>query len=408
MVSVKLRATTWMLCAIGLGSVPVAASAESWVGIWQTAPTNPVEGLPVEIAPAPKTVRGTLIYLIRPTLSGEAVRLRLSNEVGTQPLKIGSVSITAGEGKGRPVPVTFNGTKSVEIPAGAPILSDPISFDARYDKVLLVSVYLPEGYVAAQSTSIGPTRYVADHDVTGSPDFAAAEPISARPIVSAIAVRAPKAARAIVTLGDSITDGTTAPLTAIRGWPDVLAERLRANRKASPLAVMNAGIAGNRLLHDGMGVSALARFDRDVLAVPGVTHVLLLEGINDIGFSGLQMGPVKNPTVNSQMIIGAYRQIIDRAHARGLKIIGGTLLPFRGAFYFSEEKERIRQEVNAWIRSSGAFDGVVDFDKAMRDEVRPDTLKANADSGDHLHPNVAGHQMMAEAVDIRLFDQSVP
>jgi lysophospholipase L1-like esterase len=222
-----------------------------------------------------------------------------------------------------------------------------------------------------------------------------------RPLVSAVSVLSKGRPNVVVTLGDSITDGTVNPTTGDRGWPGVLSRRLQdANT-----SVVNAGIAGNRLLDSipMFGAPALSRLDQDVLSVPGVTHIVLLEGINDIGTSGPGGMFGDTPLVDPQDLISAYMQVIARAHEHGIKVIGATILPFEGAMYYSAEKEAVRSAVNQWIRTSGQFDGVVDFDAALRDETDHGKLRADYDSGDHLHPNAEGQQAMGNLVDLTLF-----
>lgn len=222
--------------------------------------------------------------------------------------------------------------------------------------------------------------------------------------------------RAVVTLGDSITDGSTAHTGchpfAFRGWPDILAERLIARQqqeahpaqpRAPAYSVVNAGIGGNRLLDDFIGPRALARLDRDVFAVPGISHVIVSEGINDIGIGGRTIKGVTLPMTNAPELINAYLQIVARCHERGIKAIGATLPPFRDAFYFLEEKEVVRQEVNRWIRQSGAFDGVIDFDRVLHIPADEGRLRPEYDTGDHLHPNVAAFVAMGSAIDLDLF-----
>jgi lysophospholipase L1-like esterase len=230
-------------------------------------------------------------------------------------------------------------------------------------------------------------------------------------------VPAGRGQKLVVAFGDSITDGDGSTVDADRNWPSALARRL--NKRASAgaaIAIVNEGIAGNRLLSDGfgikgLGISALARFDRDVLAIPGVTHVVLLEGVNDLGFPGARLGdqPLGGPgeTRTVEDLIGAYQQLISRAQAHGVKVVGATLTPFEGATfegYYSDAKERARQRVNAWIRTSGAFDGVIDFDAAVRDKDQPGRMQARYASPDHLHPNDEGYQAMADAIDLSLFE----
>jgi lysophospholipase L1-like esterase len=257
--------------------------------------------------------------------------------------------------------------------------------------------------------------------VTPRGDFTRADHVEthaiseASTLLNAVLVPARADQRLIVALGDSLTDGDGSTVEADRSWPSALARRLNARVAGPEVAIVNAGIAGNRLLADGFGIaalgsSALARFDRDVLTLPGMTHVVLLQGMNDLGFPGATLGgrplaaSLETPTAAD--LIGAYRQLIARANARGIRIIGATLTPCEGVDvpnYYTASKEATRQTVNAWIRSSGAFDGVIDFDAVLRDPGHPSRIKAGYASPDHLHPNDAGYQAMADAVDLSLF-----
>jgi lysophospholipase L1-like esterase len=230
--------------------------------------------------------------------------------------------------------------------------------------------------------------------------------------VTAVLVPAQPSNRLVVAFGDSITDGDGSTVDADNNWPNNLIRRIAKTSKPSTLAVANEGIVGNRLLRDAdiFGVSALARFDRDALVLPGVTHIVLLEGINDIGFAGAKMDgqyladPAETPS--AQDIINAYRQLISRAHARGIKVIGATITPCEGVDipgYYSDAKESVRERVNKWIRTSGAFDGIIDFDAVARDPDHPSRLLPKFASKDHLHPNDAGYKAMADSIDLNLF-----
>jgi len=272
----------------------------------------------------------------------------------------------------------------------------------------VVSVYMPNGLHTYSCTpDYTPTNQtvVVGSDATLQEKLSAGKCLSAlRPVVSAVDVLVDNARAVVVALGDSITDGSTDPETRDRGWPGALARRLHGKG----ISVVNAGIGGNRLLRDFSiaGVSALARLDRDVFSVPGLSHIILLEGVNDLGMSGGMMGD-NAPLVTSQELIAAYSQIVARARERRINIFCGTLLPFEGteyAGYYSEDKEKVREALNAWIRTSKTCDAVIDFDAAMRDSDHPRKLKADYDSGDHLHPNHAGARRMGEAVDPHLFN----
>jgi Lysophospholipase L1 and related esterases len=371
-----------------------------WVPAYLSSPSNPIVDVPPEVIPPPQEIQGTVRYKLTLWAEGERLALRLSNEAGKKPLRIDHVTVALDAGTTQKfVDVTFGGSRSVVMPAGAPAVSDPVSLAVKPGSELLVSLYLPEPYTHAQSDSVRPVEYSPAADETASQSPPNAQTLFVRPIVSAVlALTESPRQKVIVAFGDSITDGYGMKSVNFRGWPELLAGRF-VKEPTSRAVVVNAGISGNRLLADGWGISALARFDRDVLSFPSVTHVILLEGINDIGMA---RSPDAIPPT-SQDLAGAYRQLIARAHQRGIDVVCGTLLPFGDSFYFTEQTEQLRQQANAWLRSSGECDALIDFDEAMRDPARPRRLRAEYDSGDQLHPNDAGYRAMADLIDLKLF-----
>lgn len=385
-----------------------AQTAAAWLSSWTASPQAPRGPVPASFAN--RTIRQT-VHL---SIGGGRVRIRLSNAFGTRPLLIGAASVAAaGEGAGVVAAtlrsLTFGGANSVIIPPGAPAVSDPVDLNVAALQDLTVSLYLPAATDLATVHVTGlQTAYVsASGDFTARSDFPVVDRFENRFFLTGVMVEPAAPARAIATFGDSITDGSRSTVNVNARWPDVLARRLKA--AGSPLAVINQGIAGNRVLSDGAGVSALARFERDVLSEPGVSHVILLMGINDIGFPGTGNEPGGLVRTADEIIAG-YRQLIEQAHLRGIKVIGSPLTPFENALaggpaqgYYSPEKEAKRLAVNAWIRSSGAFDGIVDFDHVVADPAHPGAISAAFDSGDHLHPNDAGYRAMGEAIDLKLF-----
>jgi lysophospholipase L1-like esterase len=315
--------------------------------------------------------------------------------------------------------VTFGGRNSVTIPAGAPVLSDPVAFAVAAVAEISISLYFPKRVATPTLHGLSLKRAVVsqrgDHSHAEKIENGAVSESSM--LVSAVLVPAQPSQRLVVAFGDSVTDGDGSTVDADRNWPSDLIRRLGKTPAGSKLAVVNEGIVGNRLLNDCFladvgcfGVSALARFDRDALGLPGVTYIVLLEGINDIGFPGAKLGEsyladpvdVRGP----EDLIDAYRQLIARARSHGVKIIGATITPFEGVDfpgYHSEPKEAVRQTVNKWIRTSGSFDGVIDFDAVLRDPEHPSRLLLRFASEDRLHPNDAGYQAMADAIDLNLF-----
>jgi lysophospholipase L1-like esterase len=386
--------------------VPASAATPSglfpdWVGSWAVAVTPPgTTGLS-----ATGVTDTTLRQVAHLSVGGPELRLRLSNVYGTTPLVVGKVTVTprAADLAGTPtvdparlVPVSFGGRASVTIPVGAEWVSDPVRISVPDDTDLVISTYFP-----------GPTGPLTQHPAGYATGFSAAGdqtsgggsqyqaiPGMARYIIEGIDVKS-RARGSVVLFGDSITDGVVSPVDQNLRYPDQLADRLLAQPASRELGVLNAGISGNRLLSNAgtAGDSTLARFDRDVIGQTSARTVVLLEGINDIGGS--------RGAVDSADLIAVHRQFIQRAHQAGLKVIGATLTPYEGAGYYSVEGEADRQALNQWIRTSREYDGVVDFDKAVRDPAQPGKMLAAYDVGDHLHPNAAGFKAMAQAFDLR-------
>jgi lysophospholipase L1-like esterase len=345
--------------------------------------------------------------IVRSSIGGRRVVVHLSNAYGSGPLRIGAAHIALREKDSAIVAgsdrvLTFGGNPSFTIPVGAEIASDPVDLDLPKLRDIAVSVYIPgeESSPTNHLTGLHTTYISKEGDFSGAPAIADATTRQSWYWVSEIDVLADRDARLIVAFGDSITDGATSTPDTDRSWPSLLAQRLAANKATADLAVVNEGISGNRLLADGAGVSALARFDRDVLSQPGVKWIIVLEGINDIGIGALA-GP--QAAVTAEDLIGAHKQLIERAHLHGIKVVGATLTPYEGAAYYSEGGEAIRQAVNQWIRTSGAFDAVIDFDQVVRDPGNPKQIRADYNIRDHLHPNDVGYQAMADAVDLSLF-----
>lgn len=425
--------TIFVASALWMGVAwPAAAQGTNdghWVSTW--GPSMIARGVPggrgqAPPQPAPGRGRGgappftfnnqTLRQVARVTIGGARVRVLISNTFGTAPLRVGAARAalracaeSACEGAGGAaietpaVPLTVSGRAAFTIPAGAALLTDPVDLKIPDRSDVVVDLYLPEDWSAnTVPLTFHPVSLQTTY-VSTPGNFAGARelPVDATPanwfFLSRIEVIAPRDTRVIVALGDSITDGAQSTIGANRRWTDVLARRLHAEPDGRPAAVINAGISGNRLLTDGSGVSALARFDRDVLAQPGLTHLILFEGINDIGLARASA----TPTVED--LIMAQRQLIARARARGVRVVGATLAPIEGAFYFTPEGESKRQAFNAWIRTSGEFDGVIDFDRITRDPDRPTWLLPANDSGDHLHPGDAGYAAMGSGIDLALF-----
>ena len=382
---------------------------EGWAASWECSPA---------FATGPEFENQTIRQTLRLSIGGNRLRIRFTNENSGQPIVIGAARIALpASTRGTIDPatdhrITFNGASQVTIPAGAPVYSDPVDFNMLPLSTVTVSVYLTRHTGPATVHVDGnATAYIsADGDHTADVAISDATTSTARFFLSEVDVASTsQSAATLVTLGDSITDGATSSLDQNHRWPDRLAERLAGQQHlGGSIGVANAGIGGNRIWHDlpepGYGPSILARVDRDVLSVPGLRWVIVLAGINDIGHPTAARLPEQE--VSADEIVLGLRQIIDRVRARGAKVYGGTLMPYEGTVYsefFTAAGEKKRQLVNEWIRNSHAFDSVIDFDAVMRDPHDPSRIRAEYDSGDHLHPNDEGYRHMADTIDLELF-----
>jgi lysophospholipase L1-like esterase len=389
--------------------VSITSAQKSWVASWTTSPQ---EDSSENILSAAELRDGTLRQIVHLSLGGSQLRIRLSNRYGKEPLHILSAHIATAVAPGSAKIIVssdktlkFSGESNVTIPVGADCLSDAIQFPAAAlsDLAITLRVDSPSNVLTGHPGSRA-TSFLASGDAVSSADFAEPKKITRWYFLSGVDVKVSTRDHSIVILGDSITDGHGATTDGNDRWPDVLAKRLQANPSTSVIGIANQGIGGNRLLLDGIAQNALARFDHDVLAQPGARFVIVFEGINDLGMLTHDKEVSESEHEKEvQRMIAAYQQMIERAHSRGMKVIGATLTPFMGFdFYHPNAKnEADRQAVNAWIRTH--FDGVIDFDRAVRDPEHPEKLKAEFDCGDHLHPSPAGFAAMAGAVRLSLF-----
>jgi lysophospholipase L1-like esterase len=396
---------TFLMIAVMMTAA--AQAQEHWVAAWATAVLQ-TNAAAANAAAPPRTFKNqTLRMVVNPSIGGRSVRVRLSNAYGAQPLKIGAAHAALHEKDAAIVAasdrvLTFSGRPTITIPAGAWVVSDAVDLNLPANGDLVLSVFLPEDSGLPTNHSQGlHTTYISEvGDFTGQATFTPSATTNSWYFLGGVDVLAPATTGTIVTFGDSITDGVGSTVNANASWPSQLAKRLEAVGIAD-LAVVNLGISGNQVLRDGAGVSMLARMERDVLSQPGVKYVMFLEGINDIG---TRLGPnaAAGLTLTADDLIAAYKQIIERAHEHGVQVIGCTLTPYEGAAYASERGEAVRDQVNAWIRTSGQLDGFVDFEAVTRDPSNPNKLRADF-TRDNLHANDAGYKAMADAVNLKLF-----
>lgn len=408
-----------LFCAILIAPFPVLAQ-DHWVATWAAspqqfrplAPPAPARagqpGAPAAPRPLTSLNNQTVRMVVRTSIGGSRLRLQFSNRYGTAPLALGAAHVALhGEQSaivsGSDHALTFDGKPAITIPAGAIVISDPVELQIPKLADLAVSVYIPgdSGQLTMHATGLH-TTYIAEGNAAAAPVLSDTKTTQSWYFLSGVDVVAPADAATIVAFGDSITDGATSTVDTNSSWPSFLAQRLGANPATAHVAVVNEGISGNRLLHDGAGIAALARFDEDVISQPGVKWVTIMLGINDIGFGVRQ----PNEAVTADEVTGALHQLVDRAHLHGIQVIGCTLTPYEGAAYYSEAGEPIREAVNQWIRSSGVFDHVVDFENVVRDAANPKQIRPEFNIRDHLHPNDAGYKAMADAIDLSMFSQA--
>jgi len=412
----KIKYGLASVCLVVLFAHTARVEAADWVSTWGAAPLPP--GPPMGPAAAPSTFANqTIRQVVRISAGGERVRIRFTNEYGAKPLVIGAARVALVDANGNGSveagkPVLFGGKPTVTIPAGAPFLSDPIDLAAKALSSLAISIYLPEDTGACTCHAVGmQTAQVSDAGDFTAKTFTPKAMMQSRAFISGIDVESAVPAKTIVVLGDSISDGVGSTADKNRRWPDLLAERLAARDSRKGWGIVNMGISGNRVLGDGAGVSALARLDRDVLSVTGAAYVVVFEGVNDLGISyGKFEGPMaerfkalQQSKVTAESMIAGYRQIIQRAHAKGVKVIGATIAPYGGAMYYQPEGEAVRQAINHWIRTGREFDAVFDFDAALRDPAKPTEMAAALHAGDHLHGSDAGYEAVAKSIDLAVF-----
>jgi lysophospholipase L1-like esterase len=398
---------------------------EHWVATWATAQqavraAPPQAGRGAQAAPTPVGTTApatpppspgarfnnqTVRMIAHASMGGKRVRIELSDAIGGSIVTVGAahIALRAKDSEtvaGSDRALTFGGKPTCTLRPGVSTVSDPVDLDVPPLADLAVSLYFPGETGPPTSHSLGlHTTYISEAgDFTAQPAIAGASTVASYYYLSSIDVLAAPKAGLIVALGDSITDGALSTANADRMWPALLAARLQANKATAKFAIVNEGISGNQVLHDGAGISALARLDRDVLNEPGVRWLMILESINDIGAIARGGGPL-----TAADLIGALGQMVERSHMHGIKVAGCTLTPYGGAGYYSDAGEAIRSEVNDWIRKSGVFDAVVDFDAAVRDPGNPKEFRADMHAGDHLHPSDAGYATMANSVDLSIF-----
>ncbi len=382
-----------------------AAKQVQWVGTWATSPMLVQNGFSLR-----PFCGNTLREIVHLSNGGPELRVRFTNEFGLDQLIIGDAHVALSAGSGAIQPgtdhaLTFGGAESVSVPPGAVIYSDPVEMKVQPLSDLAVSLYLPAQVMRAETyhSYADQDNYFAGADQTAANTLAQATTVTSWYFLDGIDVPAVDGARAIVTLGDSITDGVHSTHNANHRWPDMLAARLKQDPSLDHVAVLNEGIGGNHVLIDSGAPSALARLDRDVLVQDGASYVIVLEGINDIGRLASPSAP--QDIITAQQLEQGLKQIADAAHEHGMKVFGATLTPYGGAEYYSDKGEQVREAVNNWIRTSGTFDAVLDFDRITRDPANPNCFNPEYDFGDHVHPSDAGYKAMADSIDLKLFNR---
>ncbi len=388
----------------GWGASVNSEKYDHWVGTWASSPQ--LAETSVE-PPPPGFADCTLRQIVHVSIGGTKIRVRFSNAFGKSALTILSAHVAKAAGDSAiqaatDEQLTFDEQSSVTIPAGALIYSDPLNYDLPSLSDIAVTIHLssaPDGITTHSGSRA--TSYLTSGDSVSALELPSAQTFDHWYFLNGVDVAARKSSAAVVILGDSITDGRNSTTNGNGRWPDELARRLQANKHTANISVLNEGIGGNRLLHEGLGPNALSRLDRDVLTQTGVRWLVVFEGVNDIG----TCTGACDIDSTAKDIIAAYRQIILRAHSHNICVYGATITPFGGSFYATPEAERARQTVNRWIRTGGHFDAVIDFDAATRDPNNPSKLSAQVDNGDHLHPADAGYKIMAASVDVKLFEK---
>ena len=402
----KRFAVRWAVVVVVAGCVGGTAGQGSdprWVGTWAAAPQL-VE--PANMPPAPGLAGNTLRQVVRPSVGGSRIRVRLSNEFGDAPLVIDAARVARSSGgsaivAATNVPLTFGGKSSVTIPPGNAVVSDALDFElpARTTVALTIHFGAVPGALTGHPGS-RTTSFLQPGNAVDVPDLPDAVQTVHWYVISGIDVVSERAA-AVVVLGNSITDGRGSITDRQNRWPDELVNRLHAQASTAHVAVLNLGLGGNCVVATCLGPAALQRFERDVLGQSQARWLIILEGVNDIG----RVRTTAEGERTVQQLIGAYQEMVLKARAAGMRVYGATIMPFGGSFYDRPESEAARQAVNAWIRTSGSFDAVIDTDVALRDPAQPARLLPAADTGDHLHPNERGHRMIADAINLALFGQ---
>jgi lysophospholipase L1-like esterase len=389
-------------CARPAMQGPQPAGGSRWFATWTASPSDAPARPPRDsVDRTPTLFDQTLRMIVRTSIGGDNVRIRISNEYGDRPLVIGAAHIAvrttgASIDESTDRVLTFSGQQTLKLRPGGIAFSDPVALAVPALRDLAISLHLADSARLSTRHALAlQTNYVRRGNSAGAREFAPDTSIFVWPFLTGVDVTNSAATGVIVTIGNSITDGALSTRDMNARWPNILAQRLLASGEPVK-AVVNAGISGGRVLTYGSGASALARFDRDVLMTPGITHIILLEGINDIGRSAVD-------GVTADDIIAGYRQLIMRAHDRGVSIIGATLTPAGPRAPFTAAHEARRAAVNAFVRTSGEFDGVIDFDAITRDPGNPLQFLPKYDSGDHLHPGDVGYRAMGDAIDLSLF-----